>query len=86
MHSRLTVVLWIGLLAAPAGWIPSAGWQEWRDHLMSFASGRPSTFSSCTKSDGSTPRVWRTRIPTASGENWWGKAITVSPQQSFESR
>jgi hypothetical protein len=84
MHSRLTVVLWIGLLMAPAGWIPSAGSQEWRDHMRSFASGQ--YFSPCTNSDGSTPRVWRTRIPTGNVENWWGKAITVSPQQIFEAR
>jgi len=86
MHSRLTVVLGIGLLLAPAGWVTSAGWQEWRDQTTSFASGQHGTFSPCNNSDGSNRRVWRTRIPAANIENWSGKAITVSPQQIFESR
>jgi hypothetical protein len=36
--------------------------------------------------DGSNPRVSRLDIEAAKSENWWGKAITVKPEQIFEPR
>jgi hypothetical protein len=36
--------------------------------------------------DGSNPRVSRLDIEAAKTESWWGKVITVKPEQIFESR
>lgn len=86
MHSRLTVVLGIGLLVAAGGCATSTEWQEWRDHTTHFASGQHAVFSLRNNRDGSNPRVSRGDIAAAQTESWWGKVITVSPEQIFESR
>jgi len=41
-------------------------------------------FSMRINKDGSNPRVSRTDIDSARQEYWWGKAITVSPEQIFQ--
>lgn len=84
MHSRLMVVLGIGLAAA--GCATSTEWQEWRDHTTHFASGQHGIFSLRNNRDGSNPRVFRADIAAAQTESWWGKVITVSPEQIFEPR
>jgi hypothetical protein len=86
MPSRLTAVLGIGLWLAVAGCATSTEWQEWRDHTTHFASGQHGIFSLRNNRDGSNPRVSRTDIAAAQTESWWGKAITVTPEQIFESR
>jgi hypothetical protein len=86
VHSRLTAVLGIGLWLAVAGCATSTEWQEWRDHTTHFASGQHGIFSLQNNRDGSNPRVSRADIAAAQTESWWGKAITVSPEQIFEPR
>ena len=34
--------------------------------------------------EGQAPRVARSDIDAARAETWWGKAITVSPDQIFQ--
>jgi len=65
MHSRLTVVLGIGLGMAVAGCATSTEWQEWRDHTTHFASGQHGVFSLRNNRDGSNPRVSRVDIAAA---------------------
>jgi hypothetical protein len=86
VHSRLTAVLGIGFWLAVAGCATSTEWQEWRDHTTHFASGQHGIFSLRNNRDGSNPRVSRADIAAAQTESWWGKAITVSPEQIFEPR
>jgi hypothetical protein len=52
----------------------------------STASGQHGVFSLQNNRDGSNPRVSRADIAAAQTESWWGKAITVSPEQIFEPR
>ena len=59
-------------------------WSEWRGHTTHFASGTHGVFSLRNNKDGSNPRVARTDVDAARAENWWGKAITVSPEQIFQ--
>jgi hypothetical protein len=77
MHSRLTVVLGIGL------WVSAAGCATATTH---FASGQHGIFSLRNNRDGSNPRVSRADIAAGQTESWWGKVITVSPEQIFEPR
>ena len=87
MPSPLTTLsLLVALIALGAGCATSEEWQDWRGHTTHFASGQHGTFSLRNNKDGSNPRVSRTDVAAAQTENWWGKAITVSPEQIFESR
>jgi hypothetical protein len=86
MHLRLTGVLGIGLWVAAAGCATSTEWHEWRDHTTHFASGQHGIFSHRNNRDGSNPCVSRGDIAAAQTESWWGKAITVTPEQIFEPR
>ncbi|HUM16711.1 MAG TPA: hypothetical protein VL086_13540 [Candidatus Nitrosotalea sp.] len=86
MNSRLTVVLGIWLCVAATGCATSTEWQEWREHTTHFASGQHGVFSLVNNRDGSNPRVSRADIAAAQTESWWGKVITVSPEQIFEPR
>jgi hypothetical protein len=65
------------------GCASSEEWAEWRAHNSHFASGQHGTFSLKNR-EGTAPRVARTDIDAARAENWWGKAITVSPDQIFQ--
>ncbi len=86
MRSRSTIVLGLGLWVTAAGCATSTEWQEWRDHTSHFASGQHGIFSLRNNRDGSNPRVSRADIASAQTESWWGRAITVTPEQIFESR
>ncbi len=86
MHSRVTAVLGVGLWVAAAGCATSTECQEWRGHPTHFASGQHGLFSLRNNRDGSNPRVSRADIAAAQAESWCGKAITVTPEQIFESR
>ena len=74
----LGVALTLGACAS------SEQWAEWRAHTTHFASGQHATFSLRNNNDGSNPRVTRADVETARTETWWGKAITVSPDQIFQ--
>jgi hypothetical protein len=86
MNSRSMIVLALGLWVAAAGCASSEEWQDWRGHTTHFASGQHGIFSLRNNRDGSNPRVSRADIASAQTESWWGKAITVTPEQIFESR
>jgi hypothetical protein len=86
LRPRSAAVLALALLWGAAGCATSAEWGEWRDHTTHFASGQHGVFSLRNNRDGSNPRVFRADIAAAQSEKWWGRAITVSPEQIFESR
>lgn len=77
----LPVVLAAAVIAS--GCASSEEWTEWRAHNSHFASGQHATFSIKNR-EGTAPRVARADIDAARSENWWGKAITVSPDQIFQ--
>ena len=87
MHTRNTMgMLVIGLTTLGAGCATTDEWQDWRGHPTHFASGHHGTFSLQNNNDGSNPRVSRVDVATAQTESWWGKVISVRPEQIFESR
>jgi hypothetical protein len=83
--SWVTTAVLMGSVAAMAGGCAtSEEWSDWRNHTTHFASGTHATFSLRNNKDGSNPKVTRTDVEAARQENWWGKAITVSPEQIFQ--
>jgi hypothetical protein len=76
------MVLGVALLLGACA--TSEEWAEWRSHTTHFASGQHATFSLRNNNDGSNPRVSRADVDAARTETWWGKAITVSPEQIFQ--
>ncbi len=84
MRSRiLQAALILGVLFLTGACATSEEWAEWRKHPTHFASGQHATFS-MRNTEGSAPRVSRADIEAARTENWWGKTITVSPEQIFQ--
>jgi hypothetical protein len=84
MPSPLTrATLLVGVLFLTGACATSEEWAEWRKHPTHFASGQHAFFS-LRHTEGSAPRVTRTDIEAARAQNWWGKAITVSPDQIFQ--
>jgi hypothetical protein len=84
MRNRiLGSALALGFAVIASGCATSEEWAEWRAHSSHFASGQHATFSMKNR-EGTAPRVARTDIDAARSENWWGKAITVSPDQIFQ--
>jgi hypothetical protein len=84
MRNRIlgsTLVLGIAVIAS--GCATSEEWAEWRSHSSHFASDQHMGFSVRNR-EGTAPRVARSDIDAARSENWWGKAITVSPDQIFQ--
>ena len=73
-----------GVMMFTAACATSEEWAEWRSHNTHFASGTHAGFSMRNNRDGSNPRVTRTDVEAARQESWWGKAITVSPEQIFQ--
>ena len=73
-----------GVMIFTAACATSEEWAEWRSHNTHFASGTHGMFSLRNNRDGSNPRVTRTDVEAARQESWWGKAITVSPEQIFQ--
>ena len=73
-----------GVMMFTAACATSEEWAEWRSHNTHFASGTHGMFSLRNNRDGSNPRVTRTDVEAARQESWWGKAITVSPEQIFQ--
>jgi hypothetical protein len=84
MHRRIIgSALVLSLAVIASGCATSEEWAEWRSHSSHFASGQHATFSLKNR-EGTAPRVARSDIEAARTENWWGKAITVSPDQIFQ--
>ena len=76
--------MWLGVALLLGACASSEEWAEWRAHTTHFASGQHATFSLRNNKDGSNPRVSRADVEAARTETWWGKAITVSPDQIFQ--
>ena len=54
-------------------------------HSSHFASGQHLTFSTfATRTDASPPKCGAPTSRRRASENWWGKAVTVSPDQIFQ--
>ena len=86
MESISPVIVMIGIATLAAGCASTDEWQDWRGHPTHFASGQHGSFSLQNNKDGSNPRVSGLDIAEAKTETWWGKVITVKPEQIFEPR
>ncbi len=85
MGSRIArAALIVGVVLLTGACATSEEWSEWRNHTTHFASGDHAFFSMRNNKDGTNPKVYRSDIEAARTENWWGKAITVSPEQIFQ--
>jgi len=80
------VAILITLAAAVvlSGCATSEEWAEWKAHSTHFASDQHMGFSMRNNKDGSNPKVTRRDMDSSPRENWWGKVITVRPDQIFE--
>ena len=84
MRSRILTTMLLGsVMLAVVGCASSEEWAEWKAHNSHFASGSHVGFSFRNR-EGSQPQVRRTDVAIARAENWWGKAITVSPEQIIQ--
>jgi hypothetical protein len=85
MRGWLSLAVFVGsVVMLTSACATSEEWREWRSHTTHFASGDHGIFSMRNYRDGSNPRVRRTDVDAARKESWWGKAITVSPEQIFQ--
>lgn len=85
MRPRIrSAALTLGVLFLTTACATSEQWAEWRSHTTHFASGQHASFSLSNNMDGSNPRVTRADIEASRTQNWWGKTITVSPEQIFQ--
>jgi hypothetical protein len=73
----------VGFLVAATGCATSEDWRTWRTHPTHFASGEHGLFSLRNRAE-SAPHVNRTDVALARNEGWWGKPVTVSPEQILE--
>jgi hypothetical protein len=80
------LVVAVLLSGTATGCATSTDWQDWRGHTTHFASGDHGVFSLRNNRDGSNPRVTRADIASSQTESWWGRVVTVSPDQLFEPR
>jgi hypothetical protein len=84
MTSRIVrATLIIGAVFLTGACASSDEWAEWRKHSTHFASGHHGMFS-LRHPEGSAPRVSRIDVDASRRENWWGKAVTVNPDQIFQ--
>jgi len=85
MPSRVkrAAVLW-GVLTLAAGCATAEQWGDWRGHPTHFASGKHASFSFRNTEGATAPHVRRSDIEASRAETWWGKAITVNPEQIFQ--
>ncbi len=72
-----------GIMLTASACATSEEWAEWGKHPAHFASGEHVMFS-FRNTEGSAPRVSRSEIERARAEQWWGKVITVSPEQIIQ--
>ena len=80
---RIVLAALAAVVSVTGGCATTEQWQEWRSHSTHFASGQHMGFS-LRNSEGSAPRVRRSDVEASRVESWWGKAITVSPDQIFQ--
>ncbi len=84
MRTWITRALLLGgFMLVASACATSDEWAEWQKHPTHFASGGHAGFS-FRNTEGSAPRVTRSEIERARGEQWWGKVITVSPEQIIQ--
>lgn len=76
-------VLVVSVALVASACATSEEWATWRAHPTHFASSPHLTFS-IRHRDGVAPRVTRQDIARARAEAWWGKPVTVSPDQIIE--
>ena len=86
MSGRVSrAALMVGVLLGIGGCASSQEWAEWKAHSSHFASGQHLTFSTFRNpTDASPPNVRRSDVEASRSENWWGKAVTVNPDQIFK--
>lgn len=86
MRARvLRASLVVGMLFLTGACATSEDWAEWQKHSSHFASGQHLVFSVVKNpTDASPPRVRRSDVEASRTETWWGKAVTVSPDQIFQ--
>ena len=83
MRTKALAVLLLSSVALTTGaCATSAEWAEWRAHSTHYATGDHLVFS-WRNTEGNPPRVTRKDLELSRAENWWGKTITVSPEQIF---
>lgn len=84
MRAWITRILLLGgILTGATACASSEEWAEWMKHPSHFASGDHLMFS-FRNTEGSAPRVTRAEVERARSEQWWGKVITVSPEQIIQ--
>ena len=85
MHRKLgRAALAVAVLFLAGACATSQEWAEWRAHSSHFASGKHLAFSTFRNPrDTSPPNVRRSDVEAARAEGWWGKPVTVSPDQIF---
>ena len=84
MRTRITRALLLGgIMLAASACATSAEWAEWTKHPTHFASGGHAMFS-FRNTEGAAPRVTRSEVERARAEQWWGRVITVSPEQIIQ--
>ena len=77
------VLLLSGIMLVASACATSEEWSEWTKHPSHFATG-DHLFFSFRNTEGSAPRVTRSDINEAGTQQWWGKVITVSPEQIIQ--
>jgi hypothetical protein len=83
MRTRVLAVLLLSGVALTTGaCATSEEWAEWRKHPTHFASGEH-LFFSLRNREGAPPRVTRSDLELARTQAWWGRTITVTPEQIF---
>ena len=80
----VTTLVALAAAVSLSGCATSEEWAEWKSHSSHFASGQHATFSLRNNKEGSNLRVTRADMDAAPRENWWGKALTVDPNQIFQ--
>ena len=80
----VTVLMAVAAAVSLGGCATSEEWADWKGHSTHFASDKHMGFSLRNNKDGSNLRVTRSDMEAAPRENWWGKALTVSPDQIFQ--
>jgi hypothetical protein len=84
MRSRsLTAALLVSAPLLAGGCATSEEWADWYSHPTHWASGQHFLFSSRNR-QGAAPRVTRRDLDASRAEKWWGRVITVSPDQVFQ--
>ena len=78
----LAAMLLTGVVMTAGACATSEEWAEWKSHSSHFATG-DHLFFSARNTEGTPPRVTRRDLELARTEAWWGKTITVSPEQIF---